>query len=67
MKFSLNTAEVFIPDGVAEEQALGRTTHLCLAAHQDDIEIMLWPAPMKARAALCQEMSEMGRDTGPHR
>ena len=40
MKFSLNTAEVFIPDGVAEEQALGRTTHLCLAAHQDDIEIM---------------------------
>ncbi len=40
MKFSLNTAEVFIPDGVAEEQALRRTTHLCLAAHQDDIEIM---------------------------
>ena len=40
MKFSLNTAEVFIPDGAPEEQALGRTTHLCIAAHQDDIEIM---------------------------
>ena len=40
MKFSLTTAEVFIPDGAPEEQALGRTTHLCIAAHQDDIEIM---------------------------
>lgn len=40
MKFSLNTAEVFIPDGTPEAQALGRTTHLCIAAHQDDIEIM---------------------------
>lgn len=40
MKFSLNTAEVFIPDGAPEAQALGRTTHLCIAAHQDDIEIM---------------------------
>lgn len=40
MKFSLNTAEVFVPDGSSEELALGRTTHLCIAAHQDDIEIM---------------------------
>ena len=40
MKFHLNTAEVFIPDNEPEEQALSRTTHLCLAAHQDDIEIM---------------------------
>lgn len=40
MKFSLNTAEVFIPDGASEERALARTTHLCIAAHQDDIEIM---------------------------
>ena len=40
MKFSLTTAEIFIPDGAPEEQALGRTTHLCIAAHQDDIEIM---------------------------
>jgi len=40
MKFSLPTAELFVPDGVPEEAALSRTTHLCLAAHQDDIEIM---------------------------
>ena len=40
MKFHLDTAEVFVPDGLAEEPALARTTHLCIAAHQDDIEIM---------------------------
>lgn len=40
MKFHLNTSEVYIPDGAPVEQALARTTHLCLAAHQDDIEIM---------------------------
>src|SRR4026207_976667 len=40
MKFHLNTAEVYIPDHEPEVQALARTTHLCFAAHQDDIEIM---------------------------
>ena len=40
MKFHLDTAEVYVPDGEPVEQALARTTHLCLAAHQDDIEIM---------------------------
>jgi LmbE family N-acetylglucosaminyl deacetylase len=40
MKFHLDTAEVFVPDGLPVEQALARTTHLCIAAHQDDIEIM---------------------------
>jgi LmbE family N-acetylglucosaminyl deacetylase len=40
MKFSQPAAELFVPDGIAEVQALERTTHLCLAAHQDDIEIM---------------------------
>ena len=40
MKFILETAEIFIPDGTQEEKALARTTHLCFAAHQDDIEIM---------------------------
>lgn len=34
------TAEIFIPDGLAVEAALQRTTHLCVSAHQDDIEIM---------------------------
>lgn len=40
MKFHLDTAETFIPDGLPVEPALARTTHLCIAAHQDDIEIM---------------------------
>jgi LmbE family N-acetylglucosaminyl deacetylase len=40
MKFNLDTAEVYVPDGLAVDAALARTTHLCLAAHQDDIEIM---------------------------
>ena len=40
MKFHLETAQVYIPDNMPVDQALARTTHLCLAAHQDDIEIM---------------------------
>jgi LmbE family N-acetylglucosaminyl deacetylase len=40
MKFHLDTAEIYIPDNMPEGQALARTTHLCFAAHQDDIEIM---------------------------
>lgn len=40
MKFSCEGAEVFVPDGIPDESALRRTTHLCISAHQDDIEIM---------------------------
>lgn len=40
MKFHLESAEVFVPDGVTLAEALARTTHLAVAAHQDDIEIM---------------------------
>jgi len=40
MKFHLDTAEIHIPDNEPVEQALARTTYLCFAAHQDDIEIM---------------------------
>jgi LmbE family N-acetylglucosaminyl deacetylase len=40
MKLSMPAAEVFIPDAEPESQALARTTHLAVAAHQDDIEIM---------------------------
>jgi LmbE family N-acetylglucosaminyl deacetylase len=40
MKLHLDTAEIFIPDGETVETALSRTTHLCISAHQDDIEIM---------------------------
>ncbi|MBI4556636.1 MAG: PIG-L family deacetylase [Candidatus Hydrogenedentes bacterium] len=40
MKFQLSSAQLFIPDGVAEEAGLARTTHLAIGAHQDDLEIM---------------------------
>jgi LmbE family N-acetylglucosaminyl deacetylase len=40
MKFHFETAEIYIPDSLPADEALARTTHLCLAAHQDDIEIM---------------------------
>ena len=32
--------DLFIPDGMPVEKACKRTTHLCIAAHQDDVEIM---------------------------
>jgi LmbE family N-acetylglucosaminyl deacetylase len=40
MHFHIPTAEVFVPDGYPAQQALARTTHLAVSAHQDDIEIM---------------------------
>ena len=40
MKFHSPTAEVYIPDGAGEQEALARTTHLAISAHQDDLEIM---------------------------
>jgi len=40
MKFHQENSKIFIPDHLSEAQALIRTTHLCIAAHQDDIEIM---------------------------
>jgi LmbE family N-acetylglucosaminyl deacetylase len=40
MKFHLDTAEIFVPDGLPVDQALMRTTHMAISAHQDDIEIM---------------------------
>jgi len=40
MNFSRPDADIFTPDGSAPATALARVTHLCMAAHQDDIEIM---------------------------
>jgi LmbE family N-acetylglucosaminyl deacetylase len=42
MQFHNPNADLFIPDGAPPETALARTTHLCIAAHQDDIEIMAY-------------------------
>ena len=35
-------ADMFVPDGADPEAALSRLTHLCIAAHQDDIEILAY-------------------------
>jgi LmbE family N-acetylglucosaminyl deacetylase len=40
MKLHQETAELFIPDGSPLPEALARTTHLAISAHQDDVEIM---------------------------
>jgi len=40
MKLTNTTAEVFVPDHVPTDDALKRTTHLAIGAHQDDLEIM---------------------------
>jgi len=43
MKLSHPAADIYVPDATATpEAALARTTHLCVAAHQDDIEIMAY-------------------------
>ena len=42
MQFHNSSADLFVPDGVETQAALTRTTHLCIAAHQDDIEIMAY-------------------------
>jgi len=42
MNFTKKSAQVFIPDKTDEREALARTTDLCVAAHQDDIEIMAY-------------------------
>lgn len=43
MKLSHPQADVFVPGSqLPPEAALARSTHLCVAAHQDDIEIMAY-------------------------
>lgn len=40
MRFHQSGATLYVPDGTPGEEALRRTTHLAVGAHQDDIEIM---------------------------
>jgi LmbE family N-acetylglucosaminyl deacetylase len=47
MKFHLDTAEIFVPDGLSAKEALARTTHLAIAAHPDDLEIMAFDGILK--------------------
>ena len=41
-KFSRPQADVYVPSGADAAKALARVTHLCVAAHQDDIEILAY-------------------------
>lgn len=51
--FSRPEADVFVPGGGDPAAALARVTHLCVAAHQDDIEIM-------AHDAICDCLDSPG-------
>lgn len=42
MKLKNSDAEIYIPDKLPVDQALSRTTHMAISAHQDDIEIMAY-------------------------
>jgi len=42
MRFSLSSADLWIPDGTEPTAALARTTHLAVGAHQDDLEILAY-------------------------
>jgi LmbE family N-acetylglucosaminyl deacetylase len=48
LKLSHPAAEVFIPDGTSWEAACARVTHLVVAAHADDVELMAWHAVLNA-------------------
>ncbi len=47
MNFSRKCAELYIPDGLNETEALARTTHLAIGAHQDDLELMAYDGILK--------------------
>lgn len=40
IQFKTPSSELWVPDGAPVQEALDRTTHLSIAAHQDDVEIM---------------------------
>jgi len=54
MHFQNSTAELFIPDGLGEQAALSRITHLGIGAHQDDLEFMAFHGIL----ACCQNDTE---------
>jgi len=49
MKFSQPNADVFVAKQESTSDALKRVTHLCVAAHQDDIEIMAYAGIVECR------------------
>jgi LmbE family N-acetylglucosaminyl deacetylase len=58
MKFRHPQADVYVPAaGTDPREALRRVTHLCIGAHQDDIEIM-------AHAGICDCLDQPGKAFG---
>ena len=58
MKFSQPNADVYVPGGTQSARAaLASVTHLCIGAHQDDIEIM-------AHAGICDCLESPGKAFG---
>ncbi|ALA25762.1 GlcNAc-PI de-N-acetylase [Piscirickettsia salmonis] len=55
IKFSEPGADLFIPGGGSIANALSRTSHLAIAAHQDDIEILAFHG-----IAECYQQAERG-------
>ena len=53
MKNLKPTADIFIPDGKAEDEALSRITHLGVGAHPDDLELLAGHAILE-----CQQNPE---------
>lgn len=47
MKLRNTGGEIFIPDNKPVEEAIARTTHMAISAHQDDIEIMAYDGILK--------------------
>jgi len=48
MRLHMPGAEIFVPDGLPEAEALARTTYLGVGAHQDDLEILSFPGILAA-------------------
>jgi LmbE family N-acetylglucosaminyl deacetylase len=42
MNLFTSSSEIYVPDGTPAEEALARTTHMAIGAHQDDNEIMAY-------------------------
>jgi LmbE family N-acetylglucosaminyl deacetylase len=62
LTLSRPAAEVFIPDGTPWEAACARITHLVVAAHADDVEIMAWHAVLHATGLAAVIVTD-GRDS----
>jgi LmbE family N-acetylglucosaminyl deacetylase len=60
LKLSRPAAEVFIPDGTSWETACARVTHLVVAAHADDVELMAWHAVLHAQGLAAVVVTDGG-------